>query len=658
MLEPRRLLSGVTLITHGFNGSVDDWIAAMADAIAARTGPPSAQPRYRVEVTDPGHDGGPLSVVNTSRSGPVPADWTGAADIVILLNWTDVAGSLSLGGGYHRSTADVAAAVAEKLVSPNFLTGLAAPAAELPFHLVGHSRGASLVGELAKKLGERGVWVDQVTTLDPHPVDGVREPWLFNYNFGDAPMTGWDNVTFWDNYWRSESTTALDFTGESVANVYNLQLSESVLTNGGYSYEHSDVHLWYHGTIDASPTAGDGSYPVPASWYGGVHPARNSTGYYYSRLVGGPRNSAGLSADLGGAANRTDINWSNASWPNLLELAVSGGNFQFMSGDPIPAAYYYQDHDSVATIYFSLDLDRNPYNPNALGAGNANAAQTGAVPVPNGGSFDTVGVPLGTYYVAARITDAGGHARYAYGRDPVTIVPRVPVTRTWDGGGGDDNWTTASNWVGDAAPWLGDYLVFPAGAARMENVNDFPTGTKFGSIVVSGGSYRIQDNPLYSATVAVQGNAALTASSIVGDALAIGAVPGTAANAIAAAVEQEASWKIAAAPPAAPAQFDLQPAHSLLKPSPSNERPIDAVYRKSTDSSAAAKKQPTVALSESRKILSPARRSPASGFGQSVAMAEEEFTWLVGKLFRNRDKLAEKAVDEILSRLAGVGSIT
>ena len=123
-------------------------------------------------------------------------------------------------------------------------------------------------------------------------------------------MTSWENVAFWDNYWRTDGSSSLDFTGESIANVYNLQLSESVLTSGGYSYEHSDVHLWYHGTIDTSPTASDGAYTVPTSWYGGVHPARDATGFYYSRLADGPRMIAGLSVELGGAANRTDINWS------------------------------------------------------------------------------------------------------------------------------------------------------------------------------------------------------------------------------------------------------------------------------------------------------------------------------------------------------------
>ena len=50
-----------------------------------------------------------------------------------------------------------------------------------------------MVGELAKDLGEQGLWVDQVTTLDPYPIPILS----------DASMKAWNNVVFWDNYWET-----------------------------------------------------------------------------------------------------------------------------------------------------------------------------------------------------------------------------------------------------------------------------------------------------------------------------------------------------------------------------------------------------------------------------------------------------------------------
>jgi len=61
----------------------------------------------------------------------------------------------------------------------------------------------------------------------------------------------------------------------------------------------------------------------------------------------------------------------------------------------------------------------------------------------------------------------------------------APAVATWDGGGGDNHWTTASNWVGDVAPHPGDDLAFPGGAAQVVNVNDFSAGTAFHSIAIS-----------------------------------------------------------------------------------------------------------------------------------------------------------------------------
>jgi hypothetical protein len=61
----------------------------------------------------------------------------------------------------------------------------------------------------------------------------------------------------------------------------------------------------------------------------------------------------------------------------------------------------------------------------------------------------------------------------------------APAVATWDGGGGDNHWTTAANWVGDVAPNPGDDLLFPGGAAQFANVNDFAAGTAFHSIAIS-----------------------------------------------------------------------------------------------------------------------------------------------------------------------------
>src|SRR5438128_8037328 len=67
---------------------------------------------------------------------------------------------------------------------------------------------------------------------------------------------------------------------------------------------------------------------------------------------------------------------------------------------------------------------------------------------------------------------------------------------TWDGGGADNFWTTAVNWVGDIAPVAGDVLVFPAGAAQPINVNDFAAGTTFTSLSVMDAGYSISGNAI------------------------------------------------------------------------------------------------------------------------------------------------------------------
>lgn len=69
--------------------------------------------------------------------------------------------------------------------------------------------------------------------------------------------------------------------------------------------------------------------------------------------------------------------------------------------------------------------------------------------------------------------------------------------RTWDGGSASGgNWNDANNWNPNTAPMAGDQLVFPAGAARTMNTNNFANGTGFDRIMFTGDGYQVYGNHL------------------------------------------------------------------------------------------------------------------------------------------------------------------
>ncbi len=65
--------------------------------------------------------------------------------------------------------------------------------------------------------------------------------------------------------------------------------------------------------------------------------------------------------------------------------------------------------------------------------------------------------------------------------------------RVWTGGGTNSNWMNPDNWNGPA-PVAGDILRFPPGAARLSNNNNFPAGTSFEQIQITGSGYTLDGN--------------------------------------------------------------------------------------------------------------------------------------------------------------------
>jgi hypothetical protein len=416
--------AGVTLVTHGYQGNVTEWVIPMCNRIPSHPG--FAGTNYTIYQLSITRSSGVYYTTVTPLSGVSPVA-SESGEIIIALDWSTLSG---LGGA---SSTAIAAQTVNALLSTNLIPELGGrPLGELPLHLIGHSRGASVIAEMARLLGASGVWVDHQTTLDPYPVSLLGDPSVKNYL----------NVLYADNYWQNIDTT---IKGQSLSGAYNRQLAGLV---GGYSSAHSDVHLWYHATIDLNTPTGDNLAVITnterMTWWTAAEAAGTNAGFLYSLIGGGDRLSSFEPAgpgngrivdgfnkvwDLGAglAANRTALPANSGAWPNLLRLNLVGTN-RFAIGDSMPVGFYHQYSSStaaVATIRFSLDADMNPYNGNEQPIAQTTLAGTGT----NNVLFSTLNLPLdpattlpGTYALFARISDAT-HARYLYAPQPLVLAP-------------------------------------------------------------------------------------------------------------------------------------------------------------------------------------------------------------------------------------------
>ncbi len=421
VLPTPSIAGGITIITHGFQfagAGRPAWVNTMRTAIGDRL--PAEKGRINIDLVVDDNNGGLEINETTLTEGE-------REETLIVLDWSDVSSYAKSSGEEEKipksPTASVAEIVVEHILNDPRLV-------RLPLHLAGHSRGGSLVSEIAHQLGRHGIWIEQVTNLDPHPITT------------DEPVNLYENTIFADTYWRDgEEPPVPD--GHPVVGSYNRDLgnlpggySDSSLTSGR---DHCDVHFWYFGTVNLQTPASysDGltlTQNMRNTWWTTAEEQGAKTGFYFSitaaqdwgsddpRLMEGPR--AGLNASFGGDGARVSLSYADGPyWPNARIQSLGNNATSFTAGESIPLECYYQDIDGAVTVTLYKDTDTNPYNtPEPViihaaeeftGLGTTlHSLSTSWTP----GSSDT-----GTWYVLARATD-GDRTRDYYWPRALTIL--------------------------------------------------------------------------------------------------------------------------------------------------------------------------------------------------------------------------------------------
>ncbi len=431
--------AGVTIITHGDTSNADSpglpgWTTSMANAIAQRS-------NVNAEIFNLKIGGTTEKLVVESFS--IPNDWSlndsdiHSAEIIIVIDWSQYAKALYQPFPYQISSR-VAALVASELINhpiANTDIGYSSPLAELPIHLIGHSRGTAVNSEIARHLGSLGIWVDQMTTLDPHP---SKAPDI------DEDALVYENVIFADNYHQEQPLTLLKLNpyGERISGAHNRFLNDIVVYDESISsaMPHSLIHTYYHGTINLHAIDdGEGSQDnwveqIQDRWYdqslSPFRPKRAETGFnfgrferwrslVYNKAFEGlhPEHPRGYKN-----THREILRDSTPRWPNVL-LYYEGNDplVKATVGETIPINIIFQDSNNAPVISLWRDYDQNPFNPGMEKIGGF-AGSPGDYIQTHTYNWNTDDNDVGNYFIYAKAED-GFSTRYYYLPNGIVVSP-------------------------------------------------------------------------------------------------------------------------------------------------------------------------------------------------------------------------------------------
>jgi len=349
-LEARQMLSGLTIVTHGWEPglagtALPSWVGSMADQIVGSQ--PSSK---RIDLD---FDTGNITNGQTATLA--------SGETVVTFNWkakSDYTAGGNAQPGWREAAADFLA---------NWLLGTGLAAAGAPIQFIGQGMGAVVVSEAIERLGAYAIQVDQMTTLDPHDQDqeGIADamdyyvPGVVDHAWDEPRVTFWSNVAFVDNYWQDNAGSAADPTdnaflpltlavGHTITGAANRDLTTQVAENAGDGDDwapDAKIHEWYYKTVLGNAQPGGYGEQAGDNWY------------VVGTAIPATQHGFALSKDIATTRTTSNLTQLGMTTPTYTKTAPSpadlfNGAFRFYvpdtaSGD-LPG---YADADDPTVVY-------------------------------------------------------------------------------------------------------------------------------------------------------------------------------------------------------------------------------------------------------------------------------------------------------------------
>jgi autotransporter-associated beta strand protein len=317
----------------------------------------------------------------------------------------------------------------------------------------------------------------------------------FNYATGSANLTGLSGGFGWGGSWQGVNNGSSSVQASSLVAGGNAPAGYDARSAGNFAFTPNNTRTGRRVDVAAGGSFGlagylDGNSNIGADGttiYLSFLQQPNGTDVYYEfefhrDNLGDPGRIAGIGNDQGG-------NNVNLRAPNGTHTVIGPGN--------------------TGVNFYVVRIDFKAGNDDVFVYRNATSVTEPLTPtlvVSNAADMSFDGLSLGAFANGRTVA----HDEVRVGETWADVVsPGFYSAGNWDGGGANNNWSTAGNWDNNVVPVFPTSLTF-AGSTRLDNTNDLPGvsansitfDSAAGAFTVSGNSLGLNGNISFNANPA------------------------------------------------------------------------------------------------------------------------------------------------------------